>query len=418
MDESWLPYLYWMDTIPDFGRVINRRLLEIWQSPIAIYNIEETQIRDYVKPKQYDNFVRAKKRTVADITQSYNRMLKQNIAFIPYMHPGFPNKLRQIPDAPFAIYVAGSLPETKKPAVAIIGARVCSEYGRYMARKLASDFAKLDIAVISGMAKGIDGIGQRAVLEAGGKTYGVLGCGVDICYPVENRDIYQNLWAKGGLISEYPPGMQPLGRQFPPRNRIISALADAIIVIEAKRKSGTMITVDMALEQGKEVYALPGRCTDLLSEGCNLLIRQGAGVAVSAQDIAEDLYRLKEMKNENTERKLQTNQMNNYSQIKQSKQHTNQEKKQTYEVIHQESLFSSETAKQITKVQLSPLQTQILSIMELEIRTIDEILDKFRIQFPGKNLTVIDMMCEIMSLQMLGIVQKTNGGFFRMEEYC
>lgn len=397
MDETWLPFLYWMDNIPELGRKTNYRLLERWHSPIAVYNIEETLIAPHLKPKQFENFVQAKKQTTGEIQKAYHHMLMQNIAFIPYMHPLFPEKLKKIPDAPFGVYVAGSLPDSRRPAVAIIGARVCSEYGRHMARTFATEFARLDVNVISGMAKGIDGIGQRAVLEAGGRTYGVLGCGVDVCYPAENRDIYQLLWERGGLISEYPPGMQPLSKQFPPRNRIISALADAIIVIEAKKKSGTMITVDMALEQGKEVYALPGRCTDLLSEGCNMLIQQGAGVATSAEDIVKDLY-------SSTTEKLH---------IPKHQNAVNRNiMKADSEVVKGDSVIVPNNHVENRK--LSPLQAQIFHSMELEIRTIDEILERFRNQHPENPLTVIDMMCELMTLQMLGYVQRTNGGFRRM----
>ena len=143
--------------------------------------------------------------------------------------------------------------------------------------------------IISGMARGIDGIGQRAALYAGGYSLGVLGCGVDVCYPRENREVYEQLLVKGGVCSEYPPGMEPRAVLFPPRNRIISGLCDGVLVIEAKGRSGTLITVDMALEQGREVYAVPGRATDALSEGCNRLIRQGAQLVMSPEELLEDL---------------------------------------------------------------------------------------------------------------------------------
>jgi predicted Rossmann fold nucleotide-binding protein DprA/Smf involved in DNA uptake len=140
------------------------------------------------------------------------------------------------------------------------------------------------------MARGIDGIAQKAALDAGGKSFAVLGCGVDICYPEENRELYERLQQEGGVLSEYSPGVQPVAKLFPPRNRIISGLSDLVLVIEARKKSGTLITVDMALEQGREVYALPGRVSDALSDGCNRLIRQGAGPATCPQDILEYFF--------------------------------------------------------------------------------------------------------------------------------
>ena len=147
------------------------------------------------------------------------------------------------------------------------------------------------IQVISGMARGIDGISQQAALSAGGTSYGVLGCGVDICYPAQNRRLYEELLEKGGLLSTYTPGTKPLPQYFPPRNRIVSGLSDALIVIEARQKSGTLITVDMALEQGRDVYVVPGRITDRLSDGCNHLLTQGAGVFLSPESFAEDFLR-------------------------------------------------------------------------------------------------------------------------------
>ena len=141
------------------------------------------------------------------------------------------------------------------------------------------------------MARGSDGISQQAALSAGGTSYGVLGCGVDICYPAQNRRLYEELLEKGGLLSTYTPGTKPLPQYFPPRNRIVSGLSDALIVIEARQKSGTLITVDMALEQGRDVYVVPGRITDRLSDGCNHLLTQGAGVFLSPESFAEDFLR-------------------------------------------------------------------------------------------------------------------------------
>lgn len=185
-------------------------------------------------------------------------------------------------------FYRGKLPDENEPAVAVIGARECSEYGRYVAEELGQYLGRAGIQVISGMARGIDGISQQAALSAGGTSYGVLGCGVDICYPAQNRRLYEELLEKGGLLSTYAPGTKPLPQHFPPRNRIVSGLSDALIVIEARQKSGTLITVDMALEQGRDVYVVPGRLTDRLSDGCNHLLTQGAGVFLSPESFAED----------------------------------------------------------------------------------------------------------------------------------
>lgn len=201
----------------------------------------------------------------------------------------YPETLRQIPDAPKKLYIRGNLPAANRPVVAVIGARECSIYGKEMAQWFGRELAGAGVQIVSGMARGVDGIAQTAALMAGGASYGVLGCGTDICYPKENQKLYEQLPASGGILSEYPKGMPPLSHHFPRRNRIISALADCVLVIEAREKSGTLITADYALEQGKEVYALPGRLSDTLSGGCNRLLAQGAGLALSPDDIVEVL---------------------------------------------------------------------------------------------------------------------------------
>lgn len=211
-------------------------------------------------------------------------MGRNNIRHIYFDDGEYPEKLKTIPRPPRELYVIGKLPSPETPSVAIIGSRRNTPYGYAMARKFSEALAQAGIQVISGMARGIDGAASQAALKAGTASFGVLGCGVDICYPPENQQLYNQLAAMGGLISEYPPKTAPLGRLFPARNRIISGLSDAVIVIEAGKKSGTMITVDMALEQGREVYALPGRIDDVLSAGCNELIRQGAGILTSPED--------------------------------------------------------------------------------------------------------------------------------------
>ena len=201
----------------------------------------------------------------------------------------YPRRLRQIRSAPRRIFVGGRLPDAQTASGAVIGARKCSSYGREMARLYASALAAAGVQIVSGMAAGIDGIAQRAALSVGGSSVAVLGCGTDVCYPAENRDLYEQLLQKGTILSEYSPGTPPAACYFPARNRIISALADLILVIEARERSGTLITVDFALDQGKDVYALPGRITDGQSMGCNRLIRQGAGIALTPEDILEAL---------------------------------------------------------------------------------------------------------------------------------
>ena len=201
----------------------------------------------------------------------------------------FPQKLLELSDCPEGIYVKGELPDPKKKAVAIVGARMCSAYGRATASYFARELAANDVQIISGLALGIDGAAHEGALLAGGKTFGVLAGGVDQCYPRGNIELYTQMERSGGIISEEPCGCPPLGRLFPKRNRIISVLSDLVLVIEAKAKSGSLITADFAAEQGRDLFAVPGRLEDELSKGCNELIFQGAGIAISPKRMLEIL---------------------------------------------------------------------------------------------------------------------------------
>lgn len=220
--------------------------------------------------------------------------MDEEIRFITPFEKEYPERLRNIPDAPAGLYARGRLPVKKEVTVAVVGARDCSDYGKYVAEHLGTFLGQNGVTVVSGMARGIDGISQWAALEAGGTSIGVLGCGVDICYPAGNRTLFQRLLKQGTIFSEYPPGTPPRAMNFPARNRIVSGLADAVVVVEARSKSGTLITVDMALEQGKEVFVVPGRVTDRLSDGCNKLIKQGAGILLSPEELLEELKELRE----------------------------------------------------------------------------------------------------------------------------
>ena len=204
---------------------------------------------------------------------------------IPAFDSRFPERLREIPESPGCIYLKGRLPDPVEMTVGIIGARDGTEYGKMVARTLAKELSEYGISIISGMAYGIDTAAHEGALLGGGKTYAVLGCGVDICYPAINRKLYSKIQEEGGIISEYPEGSPPLPHHFVARNRLIAGLSDILIVVEAKERSGTFITVDRALEQGKQVFVVPGRITDPLSRGCNKLLMEGASLCLSKEDI-------------------------------------------------------------------------------------------------------------------------------------
>lgn len=282
-------YAYWLANCSGLGNQTKRKLEIYAGSAKAVYGMKETDLKGILTQKQIKSLMEAGRETDKEkLMEHYAVLKKQNIHFYPISHPNYPNRLKTIGNPPYAIYVEGRLPEEKIPAVAVIGARQCSEYGRYMAEQCGQELAKSGIIVISGMARGIDGISQWAALQADGFSCGILGCGTDICYPSENRKLYETLKSRGGILSEWPPGTSPRPELFPLRNRIISGMADLVLIIEAREKSGTLITADLALEQGREVYVVPGRVTDSLSAGCNRLLCQGAGLLISVQEMLEE----------------------------------------------------------------------------------------------------------------------------------
>ncbi len=226
---------------------------------------------------------------IEDLDKKYNEFLNFNQALITRCDEHFPEKLKTIKNSPYGLYVNGDMSLDLDKSVAIVGSRRCSDYGKWAADEIAYQLALRGYTIISGMALGIDKCAHKGALRAGGKTIAVLGCGVDICYPRSNIEIYMDIQKTGCIISELPPETKPLSYNFPLRNRIISGLSDIVIVIEASEKSGSLITADFALEQGKDVYALPGRISDKVSFGCNKLIAEGAGAIYSIEEFINSI---------------------------------------------------------------------------------------------------------------------------------
>lgn len=204
--------------------------------------------------------------------------------------PGYPALLAELYDPPSRLYLRGSRPESlARPAVAVVGARSCSAYGAQVARDLTRQLAAAGVVVVSGLARGIDGEAHRGALAAGGLTVAVLGCGIDRDYPRAHAALARRVAENGLVVSEYPPGVEPAPWRFPARNRIVAGLAQATVVVEARERSGALITADFALELGRDVFAVPGEITAGLSRGTNDLIRQGAAPLLRADDVLEAL---------------------------------------------------------------------------------------------------------------------------------
>lgn len=217
--------------------------------------------------------------------RGYDALKQAGIRMVYRGKKEYPERLKHIFLPPLVLYYYGELPKEEVPSLAVIGARNCSVYGEEIASGFSAEFARAGIQIISGMARGVDSASQRAAIMETGRAYAVLGSGVDVCYPKENRLLYERLKENGGVISEEVPGTGPVSWNFPKRNRIISGLADAVLVIEARENSGSLITVSYALEQGKEVFAVPGRIYEKLAGGTNRLIQEGAYLVQEPDDI-------------------------------------------------------------------------------------------------------------------------------------
>ncbi len=217
------------------------------------------------------------------------RLEKQQVKMIARGDPFFPEPLAATFDPPELLFVRGQLPVQARAAVALVGSRKASAYGKGVASGLARELVAAGVAVVSGAAYGIDAAAHRGALEAGGPTVAVLGCGLDVVYPPQHRNLYREIEGRGCLVTEYPLGMRPLRRHFPERNRIIAGLVQAVVVVEAAAKSGALITADFAAEEGRDVWAVPGQLGHALSVSPHKLIQDGAWLCTCAQDILDDI---------------------------------------------------------------------------------------------------------------------------------
>lgn len=282
--------LFCLNQIPLLGAVSICELGNHFGGFSNLFNIEETALREsgILREVQLQALLEGKKNR-SKYLEEYEKLAERGIRFVTPLDQEYPERLLHIHGYPMGLYVRGRLPDPGLSSVAVVGARGCSEYGSQLASAFAEMLSRERVQIISGLALGIDGAAHRGALKAGADTYGVLGCGVNICYPSAHYKLYGQMITHGGIISEFPLDTGPLRMNFPMRNRIISGLSDAILVVEAKEKSGSLITAELGLDQGKEIFAVPGRVTDHLSGGCNRLIQQGAHMAISPNDILEYL---------------------------------------------------------------------------------------------------------------------------------
>jgi DNA processing protein len=286
--ECW----FWLCTRPWLGVRSVDKLLKHFKTAQHIYYGRNTQYGQVcgLSRKIVGHLQKTEEKDEEKIKRAMFRLEQAGGHFVCRADGEYPEKLRHIYDSPAGLFYYGELPDKEQPLIAVVGAREASGYGLSAAGYFAERLTAMGMGIISGLARGIDGEAHRGALRVGeaGRTWGILGCGLNICYPPENYTLFEQMREQGGIISEYGLDVKPEPWHFPMRNRLISGLADGILIVEARERSGSLITADMGLEQGKNIYALPGRFNDALSLGCHRLIQNGAKLVCTPEDIAED----------------------------------------------------------------------------------------------------------------------------------
>ncbi|MGI6705428.1 MAG: DNA-processing protein DprA [Clostridia bacterium] len=280
----------WLSSIEGIGPKRFYELVGLFGSPVEIWSASSKELEglSFLGSKTKSSLISAKKDEY--IEKLFRDLEEKQIRGISRISPYYPQDLSYIFDPPPVLFVKGNQDVLTLPKnIAIVGSRRCTHYGLEVAEKLACELSQLGITIVSGMARGIDTAAHKGSLAARGATIAVLGCGVDVIYPPENNRVYKDIMNKGVLVSEYLPGTLPLAQHFPARNRIISGMSSGVVVVEAAEKSGAMITVDFALEQGREVFAVPGNINSKYSVGPNRLLKEGARLVTDVYDIMEEL---------------------------------------------------------------------------------------------------------------------------------
>lgn len=365
----------WFNNIEDIGNITRLRLLKNFGNVENIYEASRNVLSKHLTDVQVNNLLQSKE--ISKYKEEYERLKERNINIIYWGHRKYPSKLYNIYDPPTLLYVKGTVNDSinsYNSNIAIVGSRKLSVYGREITDYFSKRLATSEINIVSGMARGIDSIAHMSTLKAGGYTVAVLGSGINVPYPQENTELYAMIEKKGAIISEYGLDVKPNPGYFPMRNRIISGLADGVLVVEAEKKSGSLITADYALEQGKQVYAVPGRLLDKNSEGTNNLIKAGAYLVTHPNDILSDIKGKKE-----------------YSQMSFN--------------LEQPEITIQEEKDMVNKNFLAPVEKIVYSCLSLEPKYIDDI-----IQHTGMGVT--KTISTLFTMEEKGLIKQPLKGYY------
>lgn len=350
MENGVIPYIFFSYFL-GIGPITFDLLLQQFGTVDALYNASEKELRHTLKEEFATKLMTFHREF--DPEKEYARLKKNDITVLSREHSLYPPQLRELRDAPICLYVKGDLNNVnyeRDKYFAIVGTRTPTDYGQQVANRFASELTQAGFVIVSGMARGIDAIAHRATLKAGGRTIAFLGCGVSIPYPPSNVRLYDDILSHGGLIiSEFPPDMMVKPGLFVQRNRLISGLAQGVLVVEGLKDSGSLITARYALEQGKEVFAPPGPITSAQSEAPNMLIKEGAKMVTCLQDILDEFHM--QSTPASTESILST---------------LNPDEKKVYELL----ISQSQSSDELSRLLSIPIQQILMTISGMELKGI------------------------------------------------
>ncbi|MBI4772902.1 MAG: DNA-protecting protein DprA [Deltaproteobacteria bacterium] len=354
---------------PRLGDVTYKRLMNRFGAPSIVFQASDSELRAVkgMRPEIIQGMRQSLKS--GRIAREVKLASSLGIEIIGYHDERYPSLLKEIYDPPQVLYVKGSLVPDDECAVAVVGTRTPSSYGLDITRSICSGLAERGVTVVSGLARGIDGMAHRSALDHGGRTVAVLGCGCNVIYPPEHSALFADIAGCGAVISEFPFDTEPMGMNFPKRNRIISGLTLGTVVVEAAERSGSLITAQMALDQNREVFAVPGSTRSARSRGTNRLIKSGAKLVESAEDILEDL---------NNRRIVNPRQME----------------------------FTWDTSRSTgVPVEMSEQERLILKMIDFDPVHVDEILR-------ATGLAPGDMAAGLLSLELKGLIEEVPGNLY------
>ncbi len=399
-----LKYWVWLASLPGVGALTANRLLDRFGSPEQVFFADD---EDY---RLLPELSKAELRALGDKSMYRAAKILEDCTELGYhimtRNDGdYPSRLRNIPDPPLVLYVRGRLPVIdEEAAVAVVGTRSCTPYGIKAAERISYELSRHGCLVVSGLARGIDTAAAKGALRAGGRVVGVLGTGLDIVYPPENKQLFEDVAATGAILSEYPPTSPAAPEHFPRRNRIMSGLSVGVAVIEAPLRSGALITAAYALEQGRDVFALPGNVDSPASEGTNQLLREGAVPVTSGRDIAEEYRRLFPDKIQ-TERKMVPLDPAQAEKLVESVA-SQKRGKPTKKEIDNEKIVEYIDLVQL-KEQLSEDEFRILTTIGPKTLHIDEIISQ-------SGLAAAAVLPAVTLLELGGYIEQLTGKYFRL----